>query len=195
MDSLAARTFILAEMRKGLPLDRSYHSLAHTLDVYASTISIAEQEGVTGDDLVILKTAALFHDSGFLTDPDDHEQAGCAYAREHLPRFQYSNAQIERVCGLIMATRIPQRPFDKLSEILCDADLDYLGRPDFHAIGDHLYEELRSHGKLSSRHQWNMLQEEFLSRHTYFTDTCRKYRESGKREHLAWVRQWLRDNP
>ena len=32
------------------------------------------------------------------------------------------------------ATKIPQTPLTKLEEIICDADLDYLGREDFFEI-------------------------------------------------------------
>ncbi len=195
MDPQAARSFILEELRKGLPSGRSYHSFEHTLDVYASTITIAEAEGVSGEDMDLLKTAALFHDSGFLHEPDNHEQGSCRMAREHLPRFGYSEEQVERVCDMIMATKIPQNPKDKLGEILCDADLDYLGRPDFFPIGDLLYLEMKAHGTMGSRREWNELQERFISKHVYFTETSRELRGPVKRKHLEWVRRWLKENP
>jgi predicted metal-dependent HD superfamily phosphohydrolase len=195
MDPQAARAFILAELRHGLPAERSYHSLEHTLDVYASAITIAEEEGFTGESLDLIKTAALFHDSGFLVDPGNHEMASCGLARKHLPRFGYGKDQVECVCELIMATKIPQSPRDKMAEVLCDADLDYLGRPDFHTIGDKLYQEMRTFNGLQTRHDWNRLQEGFLAKHRYFTETSRKVRGPLKREHLAWVRKWLEENP
>ena len=151
MDPQAARSFILSELRDGLPTDRSYHSFEHTLDVYASTVTIAEEEGVSGEDMDLLKTAALYHDSGFLREPEDHEHGGCRVAREHLPHFGYSDEQVERVCEMIMATKIPQQPKNRLSEILCDADLDYLGRNDFFSIGDVLFKEMKARGALSTR--------------------------------------------
>ena len=194
MDQQAAKAFILAELHVGLPGLRTYHSLEHTLDVYASTITIAEQEGVTGEDLDLLKTAALFHDAGFLVLPDDHESGGCQLANEHLPRFGYTVEQVARICSMIMATKIPQKAHDRLSEVLCDADLDYLGRDDFFMVGDRLYEEMRTYGTLTTRQEWNQLQEKFISNHSYYTATSRALREPKKQEHLQWVRQWLRDN-
>lgn len=195
MDQQAAKAFILSELHAGLPGLRTYHSLEHTLDVYATTITMAEEEGITGDDLVLLKTAALFHDSGFLVSPAEHETGGCRLSRQHLPRFGYSPGHVEQVCAMIMATKIPQRADDHLSEILCDADLDYLGRDDFFLVGDRLYQEMRTYGNLSSRREWNLLQEKFISNHAYFTATSRALREPRKQEHLRWVRQWLADNP
>lgn len=195
MDSQAARAFILAELRDRLPMNRSYHSIEHTLDVYASAISIAEAEQVSGESLDLLKTAALLHDAGFMDLPEDHERGSCLFARANLPQFGYNESQVEQVCELILATKIPQNPFNKVSEVLCDADLDYLGRDDFHSIGERLFQEMKAHGVLKTRREWNLLQEKFLARHTYFTDTNRKLRDAKKQEHLAWVRQWLVEHP
>ncbi|MEZ4757319.1 MAG: HD domain-containing protein [Flavobacteriales bacterium] len=191
MDAEGARTYILQRLRSELPSERSYHSLAHTLDVYASAIDIAEREGIEGEDLTLLKVAALFHDAGFVISDRDHEEASCSLVREHLPRFAFTGTQVERICELIDATRIPQSPKDLVAEVLCDADLDYLGRADFVSIGDLLFAEMRAYGVLSTEQEWNELQERFLSRHRYFTTTNRAQREPVKQKHLADVRAWL----
>ncbi len=194
MDAEGARTYILQRLRSELRPERSYHSLAHTLDVYASAIDIAEREGIEGEDLILLKVAALFHDAGFVISDRDHEDASCTLVREQLPRFAFTAAQVERICGLIDATRIPQSPKDRVAEVLCDADLDYLGRADFVPIGNLLFAEMRAFGVLSTEREWNELQERFLSRHQYFTATNRAQREPVKQQHLAEVRAWLADH-
>lgn len=195
MDSSGARAFILEQLRTRLPASRTYHCLEHTLDVYASAISIAEQEEVTGEGLVLLKIAALYHDAGFITQDTDHEEAGCRLVREVLPGFGFNERQIELICDMIMATRIPQSPRNKLARILCDADLDYLGRADFQRIGATLFEEMRTYGVLSTAREWNQLQERFIERHSYFTQTNKQLREPTKQKHLAEVRAWLERNP
>ncbi|MBK6343257.1 MAG: HD domain-containing protein [Flavobacteriales bacterium] len=195
MDSSGARAYILEQLRTRLPIERSYHSLEHTLDVYASAISIAEQEGVDGEGLVILKIAALYHDAGFLTQDTDHEEAGCRIVKEVLPGFGFNERQIELICDMIMSTRIPQSPRNKLARILCDADLDYLGRPDFQRIGATLFKEMQTYGVLSTEREWNQLQVRFIERHTYFTQTNKQLREPLKQAHLAEVRAWLHQNP
>lgn len=195
MDQQAAETYILGRLRDGLPAHRSYHSHDHTLDVYRTAITIALAEGVGGEDMDLLKTAALFHDSGFLIQDNEHEQGSCMIAREALPGFGYTDAQIDRICVMIMATRIPQDPVNELSRILCDADLDYLGRPDFVRIGSTLFTEMKHYGVLSTEREWNELQERFLERHKYFTATNKRLREPVKQEHLAAVKAWLANNP
>ncbi len=191
MDHAAAKQFILAELHAGLPGMRTYHCFEHTLDVTAAALRIARSEGVCAADMALLETAALYHDSGYMVLPERHEEASCMLVRDHLPRFGYGPEQVERICGMIMGTMVPQKAADPLSGILCDADLDYLGRDDFYIIGDRLFKELCLEGRLCSRTDWNKLQTAFLAGHTYFTATSRALREPRKQQHLAQVRQWL----
>ena len=169
MDTEGAKAYILAKLKNELPADRTYHCLEHTLDVYASAIGIAEQEGVTGEGFVLLKIAALYHDSGFTVQNLEHELAGCTIVRTQLPGFGFNEQQIELICDMIMATRIPQTPRNKLGRILCDADLDYLGRNDFERIGSTLFQEMHTWGILNKEREWNKHQVRFLQRHRYFT--------------------------
>lgn len=194
MDPQAARTYILAKLEAELPKERTYHSLEHTLDVYASVVDIAEKEGVKGEGLTLLKIAALYHDCGFTVQNRDHEEVGCRLVREKLPEFGFTTEHVERICDMIMSTRIPQTPRNKLARILCDADLDYLGRDDFHRIGADLFNEMKHYGVLSTEREWNELQERFLQRHKYFTATNKRLREPVKQAHLAEVKAWLKEN-
>ena len=195
MDYAAAKAFILAQLQGSLPYDRTYHSYGHTLDVHRAAIDIARKEGVNGNDLMLLKTAALYHDAGFVRGDVHHEVLSCDIVREALPGFGYTTEEVDRICAMIMATRVPQSPTDQLSGILCDADLDYLGREDFFTIGNHLFRELKEYGILTTERAWNEIQLKFLSEHTYFTETNRRDREPRKQLHLARVVEWLERNP
>ena len=75
--------------------------------------------------------------------------------------------------------------------IICDADLDYLGRDDFFTISDTLRRELRDHGKINSDRVWDEIQVKFLTMHRYFTNSAKKLRESKKMEHLEVIKQRL----
>ena len=195
MDPQAARAFILGKLKAELPIARTYHSLEHTLDVYASVVDIAEQENVTGEGLTLLKMAALYHDAGFTEQDMDHEEAGCRIVADKLPGFGFSDEQVQKICDMIRSTRIPQSPRNKLARILCDADLDYLGRSDFNHIGASLFKEMVHYGVLRTERDWNELQVRFLERHKYFTATNKATREPVKQQHLIAVKAWLRDNP
>ncbi|MBL7964104.1 MAG: HD domain-containing protein [Flavobacteriales bacterium] len=195
MDQPAAEVFILSKLRHGLPKERTYHNFSHTLDVYRAAVELGMHHGVEGLEMDLLRTAALYHDAGFLTDARDHEEAGCELAREALPQFGYTPEMIERVCELIMVTKLPQQPTDLLGKILCDADLDYLGRSDFFRIGTTLYWELKHYGIVTNEREWNEIQVRFMSAHQYFTATSRTEREPVKQQHLQQVKAWLAANP
>lgn len=186
-----ARTFILDKLRDELPQHLSYHSVGHVNDVCQATKEIADKENVSGEDLTLLLTAALFHDSGFLFGAAEHEKKSCELVREYLPGFEYTEEQIEKICGMIMATRIPQTPHNLLEQILADADLDYLGRDDFFTIGNRLYDELAMYGIVNDKEDWNRLQVRFLENHHYFTNTAIHMRKAKKDEHLNLIKSQL----
>ena len=188
-----AKAYIRARQRKDLPKHLSYHSIAHVKDVYEAAERIAKAEGVKGDDLTLLLTAVMYHDCGFMIQSKEHEAIGCGIARESLPSFDYSLPQIERICGMIMATRIPQSPKNHLEEIIADADLDYLGRDDFWTIGNKLYEELMMYGVIQSESQWNELQVKFLEQHHYFTKTAIDTRRKMKDSYVAILKKGLQN--
>jgi hypothetical protein len=189
MDFKKAKSYINARLRKDLPGNLSYHSVAHVKDVYDSAKRLAKAEGIDGEDLTLLLTAVLFHDSGFMIQSKEHEKIGCDIVQEALPQFGYTPEQIERICGMIMATRIPQEPNNLLEEIIADADLDYLGRDDFWTIGNKLFSELQMYGILQSEEEWNKLQVGFLDKHHYFTKTAIATRKAKKDAYLAQLKK------
>lgn len=186
-----AKAYIRARQRKDLPKHLTYHSIAHVKDVYEAAERLAKAEGIKGEELTLLLTAVMYHDCGFMIQSKEHEAIGCGIARESLPQFDYSLEQIERICGMIMATRIPQTPHNKLEEIIADADLDYLGRDDFWTIGNKLFEELVMYGIIRSEDEWKTLQVRFLEQHHYFTDTAINTRKAQKDAYVAELKRGL----
>lgn len=184
MDYAAAKVFILNKLRRELSPKLTYHGLHHTLDVLRITIELCKLENIEGEDLTLLKTAALYHDCGFTIDNKEHEKIGCKIARDTLPGFHYTEEQIDRICSMIMATKIPQSPKNKMEQILCDADLDYLGRDDFYTIANSLFIELKNFQILQDIESWNRIQVSFLDNHQFFTPTNRGRRRPQKTKYL-----------
>ena len=168
--------------------DLLYHGIHHTHDVeiQAGRIAIAEKIN-NEEDLYLLKLACLYHDAGFIFTYKEHEAAGCDLARKELPGFGLTQKQIGIICGMIMATKIPQTPLTKLEEIICDADLDYLGRDDFFSISKTLFLELQKRNIISSEKDWNMMQVKFFKNHSYFTASNKKLRGLQKQKHLETI--------
>jgi uncharacterized protein len=188
------KTFILNKLKTELPVNLYYHGFHHVLDVLGAAQELARKEKIAEPETELLRVAVLFHDSGYTIDSKNHEELSCKIAKENLPQFGYNDQEIERICGMIMATKFPHHPKNLLEEIICDADLDYLGRDDFFKISNDLFKELRISGKLSNEKDWYKLQESFLSSHTYFTRTASALRKAKKEEHLNKIREVIKSN-
>ncbi len=182
---LQAEIAIIERLKKELSNNLIYHSYFHTLDVLNAAMFIAEQENIQHDELGLLRVAIAYHDSGFIEKYNGHELQSCEYARKELPELDFSNDEIELICGIIMATKIPQQPNTKLQQIIADADLDYLGRQDYKHIAAKLFSELKLQGLLDNEDSWKKLQEKFLSTHQYHTNFSKTYREPVKQKNYV----------
>ncbi len=182
-----AERFIHTMLAKKLPKNLHYHSIWHTKDVTAAAERLALMEGIEDEGLFLLKSAASYHDAGFIETYDNNEPIGIQMAHDHLPKFGYSEQQIKRIEALIYATIFPHNPTNHLEEILCDADLDYLGRDDFWEISDKLRRELKEHGKINSDRKWDEIQVNFFNKHRYFTKSSIQLRQEKKDQHLKEI--------
>ncbi|MBR4583813.1 MAG: hypothetical protein IKO34_08410 [Bacteroidales bacterium] len=122
---------------------------------------------------------------------DNNEEIGARLAHQTLARYKFSREQIDIVKGIINATKVPQNPHNLLEEIMCDADLDYLGRPDFIPISQNLFRELYERGKIDSIEQWNKMQYKFITQHHYFTETAKRSGEPGKQQVLKELKELI----
>lgn len=184
--------YIEDKLKRELPPDLYYHGLHHTQDVLRGAQEIGREEGISEDDMLLLKVAVLYHDAGFTNVYKNHEEEGCAMVRADLPQFGFTAEDIEKICGMIMATKIPQNPNTQLERIIADADLEYLGTDRFDQIGETLYHEMKVYVNLESERQWNTIQMNFLKNHHYHTEYCRKNREPKKQENLKKVMALLK---
>ena len=184
---------ILDKLEKELPDNLFYHNVKHTVDVVTEVELIGWGEGCSDEEILLLKTAGLFHDAGHTVSYDNHEFYGAQIAREMLPKYKYTTEQIESICSIIMATKLPPVPANLLESIICDADLDYLGRSDFIPVSNTLYEELKAQDKMKSNNDWNKLQVRFISGHQYFTQTARSLREVNKQLQIERIQSLITD--
>jgi len=192
MDFKGAKKYILTRLKNELTPVFCYHSIGHTLDVLQASHLLSDLEKLNGQQKILLETAALFHDSGILTQYRDHEAISVSIARETLPGFGYSQADIEEIAGLIMITKLPQKAISLPEKILCDADLDYLGRDDFFIHSFELQLEWRNLGiRLTNFQEWLEIQVDFLEGHQFFTSSANSLRKEKKSDHLNQIKKIL----
>lgn len=171
---------------RNLSPELTYHCYDHTMDVLEQCVRIAEAESITNQkDIFLLKVAALYHDTGFLKAYRFHEAASCDIFLEETNGFGFTEADIAVVKRLIMATQIPQQPADILEKIICDADLDYLGRDDFFSIGETLRKEFLLFKVVANDDEWESLQLKFLKNHSYHTTSSQLLREPAKQLNIS----------
>jgi len=194
MDSTHLHTFfeqaqaaISQRLQKEIPAHYHYHCLRHTADVIEQSQIIGKAEGLSEQELVLVRIAALFHDTGFLQQRKQHEAAGCAILRAFEGANVLSEKELDLISDCIMATKIPQAPPHKMAQVLCDADLDYLGRNDYEEIANLLFQEMLACGEIESKEQWKELQIAFLSKHQYHTSYSQNRRESDKQNRLKTI--------
>ncbi|WP_304238554.1 HD domain-containing protein [Jiulongibacter sediminis] len=166
-----------------------YHSVRHTIYVEKMACYLAKKMGVADHDLYLLRVAALYHDSGFLVQAEDHEEISCEMVESELPKYNLTNSDIEKVKGMIRATKIPQKPQNCLEEILADADLEYLSTENFDRVSSFLFKELQYFEPNLTLEEWDTRQIHFLENHQYHTEFCRKNKENFKQQHLRKLKE------
>ncbi|MGK0138910.1 MAG: hypothetical protein ACI9DJ_002366 [Algoriphagus sp.] len=175
---------VLEVLSQKLPVHLTYHSIEHTKYVVKMAEYLAWRENMGDHDKFLIKVAALYHDIGFIKSRENHESIGCEIACEELPKEGIEPDDITKKCGMIMATKIPQKPQNLREEILVDADLEYLSTQNFEPVSDMLFKELKHFNPAFTRKDWRSVQIGFLSKYSYRTSFCKMYKESFKEQHL-----------
>ncbi len=178
-------TYIESLLKEQLKPHLRYHNWDHTLYVMDVCERLCAKISIDGHELLLIKTAALLHDTGFIIKWQGHEEESIVLAKKVLPDYGYTAHDIALISGMIRATIIPQRPFTMLENILADADLYYLGTDDFEQIGNRLYLELKHYTPTLSVEEWNQIQIKFLQTHHYHTAYCIAALSEKKQAHLA----------
>jgi uncharacterized protein len=187
-DFARAYAYVSERLRRDLPATLSYHNAYHTLEeVLPAAERLAAMAGLNGEEVLLLRTAALYHDVGYVETRAGHEEVSAQIAAATLPAFCYSAHQVARIVELIRATKLPHQPGNLLAEIMADADLDSLGSDNFAMRNDDLRAEMAAHGEAMPDCDWYRHEAAFLQAHCYFTPMARALRDAGKQHNLRTV--------
>ncbi|WMI64165.1 HDIG domain-containing protein [Aestuariibaculum sp. YM273] len=189
---LKLRKHALHILNTELPEELCYHNIIHTLDVLNVVNKYIRREKIDGYHAKLLRVGAILHDIGFTVGRENHEEKGVVIAKRLMHQYGFPEEAIKTVKGLIMATKVPQNPRTHLEEIICDSDLDYLGRRDFYVTGDQLLKELNNQGLDLDVDQWNKMQVAFLEEHRYHTEFAKKYRKPKKVKRIRELKDSLK---
>lgn len=187
-----AKKYVSARFAEKQNTKLLYHNLDHTLNVVNACKKIAGECGISGIDLEMLIVAAWFHDVGYLSKLDNHEEEGTIEARHFLTENVVDEAFIRQVENCILATKIPQNPQDTLSAILCDADLYHVSQPDFLENLHFFWDEIKAiNGKKQpdSFYLENTLR--FFEAHHFKTNYGQTVLDPGKKENMERIKRTL----
>ncbi|MGD8226938.1 MAG: HD domain-containing protein [Desulfobacteraceae bacterium] len=173
--------------RDELPAGIKYHNADHTLHptkgVVAVANNLAKLEKVSERDRELIIAAAYFHDTGYIREYEKNEPIAARMAGRILKLIGYKPDEIKRIQKMILATDPDVEPKTHVEKILCDADLDNLGREDFFKLDEKLREGRGMRGiDVSDDVTWYRNTLQFLEKHQYYTQSQNRLREKGKQK-------------
>ena len=179
---LARELFVAIVAAYGEP-GRSYH----TLDHIAAVLATIERFG-PGRDPDALKLAAWYHDVVYDSRSADNEERSAEWARADLRRLGAPDPLIDRVVGLVLATKEHRvAPGDSDGALFLDADLAILGsESDYRAYAEGIrreYEWVPADLYAAGRRK---VLESFLHRdRIYLTDAIHALLDASARRNIA----------
>jgi len=190
--------YIRELFRDELPAGIKYHNADHTLHstkgVVAAANNLAILENISEQDRELLIAAAYFHDTGYIREYERNEPIAARMAGRILKLIGYKPDEIETIQKMILTTDPEVEPKTHAEKILCDADLDNLGREDFFQLDERLREGRGIRGiDVSDDATWYRNTLEFLEKHQYYTKSQKKLREEGKEKNIKGLLSKLED--
>ena len=181
IDFIHMRKNILNILKASLPDEVAYHDLSHTLNVEKSVTRYAKLEGLNENEIIILQTAALYHDAGFILTNKDNEEFAANLASIHLPKFGYKEDLISEIISIIHSTNHNKPKKTLLQKIMSDADHDYFGSADYYSVANRLRTEMANYGLEMTDKEWIEYQLNYLEgKHRFYTETAKNIRLHGK---------------
>ena len=179
------RTLFKDELPSGIKFHDANHTLHPNRGVVAVANRIALSEKISEHDRELVIAAAYFHDTGYIREYDKNEPIAARIAGRILELLDYKPGEIEKVQKMILATDLAKKPKTHLEKILCDADLDNLGREDFFKLDSKLREGRRIRGlDVSDDVKWYKGTLEVMKNHKYYTESQIKLRDEEKQKNM-----------
>ena len=148
----------------------SYHNLDHTKRVISAAIDIGINYDLSEKDWRCLLTACLLHDYGFIESHVEHEKISAKLSSQILPKYGFSETDIQIINSLIIVTKLEEKPKNLLESIIRDSDLEYLGSEDFIKISPLLKKEWINCKVVKSDSEFYKIQYDFILNHSFYTD-------------------------
>ncbi|MBU0898744.1 MAG: hypothetical protein KKB03_03930 [Nanoarchaeota archaeon] len=166
--------YTLGDVVKEVAPNLPYHNFEHMQDVSNLCGIHGKLERVSPDKIFLLKSAGFVHDLIYVPGSKHNEETTVITIKDinMLPKIGYSKGEINFISRMIMATKNPTNPRDIYEMIICDSDLDHLGRDDFPEKS----ELLRIENGVDEATWYGESQPEFLKDFSFYTNSAKKLR-------------------
>lgn len=165
-----AEEYVFNLFKEKLPNDYVYHNYNHTLETVKACKKLSKSYNLTNRDYEVLMLAAWFHDTGYISVCENHEEESVKFMKEYLTG-NYPEEEIREIEALILSTRYQAVPDGSMQEILHDADYINLGRKNFNRRADLLRIEWeRILNKTYNEEEWAEIQLQFLINTNFKTE-------------------------
>lgn len=152
----------------------AFHNLKHTENVVDRTKEIAGHYHVNEKEMLILYTAAWFHDTGYLfTEPSKHEVMSAEVMRKFMLDHTNDTELIDEIEQCIMATKSPRNPSNLLQQIICDADTYNLGTKEFKETNKRVRKECKLKTGHEDKLEFGKNTLNMLEQHQFYTTYCK----------------------
>jgi len=180
-----AADYVFNLFKDKLPADYVYHNYNHTAETVKACKKLSKSYNLTSRDYEVLLLAAFFHDTGYITVYDKHEEESVKFMKEYL-KGNYADEDIKEIESLILSTKHRVVPDGSLQELLHDADYINLGKKTFEHRADLLRIEWeRVLQKTYTEEEWAEIQLQFLLDTQFKTeDAVLKYNEQKEQNIL-----------
>ena len=169
----------------------SYHNLDHTKRVISAAVDIGSNYDLSEKDWRCLLTACLLHDYGFIESHVDHEKISAKLSSQILPKYGFSETDIQIINSLIIVTKLEEKPKNLLESIIRDSDLEYLGSEDFIKISPLLKKEWINCKVVKSDSEFYKIQYEFILNHSFYTDFMIKNSINQKKVNINYAKSMI----
>lgn len=180
-----ASLFVLDYLNTNLKPSYNYHNYQHSHYVVSKIEEILSTENLTDEDQEIVLLAGWFHDIGYTVDNANHEDHSMSIAKQYLNEQNYNSTKTTQVLACISATRVHEKPNNKLEEIIFDADFAHLADTNYEAISENIRLEFaNTHGNTYSNVAWIRENTKIFNDHKYYTEYAILNWNSVKNENL-----------
>jgi hypothetical protein len=164
--------YILKMYDEEAPPNLYFHNSQQIRSICTQADLLSRSERVPEEEYIHLKLAAVFVETGYITDYDRPLEAACSLVDEILPRYGFNTGDISKTKDLIINS-FGETYESQADKILHDARWDYLGRVDFIKLTEKLLHEETEYGKVSNRKAWFREQKKLVKEHAFITESAK----------------------